>query len=209
MDIRHFLIAPLPLALAACDRPERAPPEPDPIATPAPAPLPQGSPASIMRPSVIEEAKAVEAAPPPAPEPVRVTIGFPEGGATLDAAALAAIDALARRADLADMGPIVLRGHSDAIGSDAANLRVSQRRAEAVRDRLVERGIAEARISIIALGERRPVAPNADRDGGADEAGQRSNRRVEIEVLPPEPAPAPAEQAAEPAAEQDRARPVD
>jgi OOP family OmpA-OmpF porin len=60
-------------------------------------------------------------------------------------------------------------------------------RAEAVRDWLVENGVAEDRIRTIAFGEQNPIAPNARPDGTPDEDGRAANRRVEIEVLTREP----------------------
>ena len=60
--------------------------------------------------------------------------------------------------------------------------RASRARAEAVRDWLVDSGVDEARISLIAFGEQNPVAPNARPDGSPDPVGRAANRRVEIEV---------------------------
>jgi OOP family OmpA-OmpF porin len=67
-------------------------------------------------------------------------------------------------------------GYTDAIGSDAYNLRLSERRARTVRDHLVEQGIAESRIQVRGLGKARPVADNRTPEGRAQ------NRRVEIVV---------------------------
>jgi outer membrane protein OmpA-like peptidoglycan-associated protein len=71
-----------------------------------------------------------------------------------------------------------LVGHTDSIGSDAYNLRLSQRRAEAVRNYLVSRGIAADRIRTDWKGEAEPIAPNTTREGRAQ------NRRVEITIRP-------------------------
>ena len=51
-----------------------------------------------------------------------------------------------------------------------------------MRDWLVDSGVDEARISLIAFGEQNPVAPNARPDGSPDPVGRAANRRVEIEV---------------------------
>ena len=67
--------------------------------------------------------------------------------------------------------------------------------AEAVRDYLVKNGVSRARIDVIALGERRPIAPNAHADGSDDPEGRARNRRVEIEVLLPDTAARPAPEA--------------
>ena len=70
-----------------------------------------------------------------------------------------------------------VEGHTDAVGSDAYNQSLSERRANAVRDVLVNRyGVAAGRISSVGYGESRPVA-----DNGTDE-GRAVNRRVEAQV---------------------------
>lgn len=71
----------------------------------------------------------------------------------------------------------VVEGHTDAVGSDAYNQGLSERRANAVRDVLVnEYGVGGDRVNAVGYGEARPVADNASADGRA------VNRRVEAEV---------------------------
>jgi adhesin transport system outer membrane protein len=70
-------------------------------------------------------------------------------------------------------------GHTDSIGTDAYNDRLSLARAQSVRDYLVSVGIAAQRIRIEGRGEREPVADNKTAEGRA------KNRRVEIKVIPP------------------------
>lgn len=103
-------------------------------------------------------------------------------GADLTQAAQAELATVLASPQMAGGGPITLRGHSDSGGSDTGNLRASQARAEAVRAWLIENGVAEERISVIAFGEQNPVAPNALPDGSPNEEGRAANRRVEIEV---------------------------
>jgi OOP family OmpA-OmpF porin len=70
-----------------------------------------------------------------------------------------------------------VEGHTDAIGSDAYNQGLSERRANAVRDVLVnQHGIDSVRVSSVGYGESRPVADNGS------ESGRAINRRVEAEV---------------------------
>ena len=168
------------LALSACRGPddlgsaaETEPVAADPAAAPSKEPV-----ASIIRPDV---------APDPVvdlpPEPLRLTLTFPQGSALTEDAERQ-LAALVESDAVAEGWPIVLRGHSDAGGSDAANLRVSRRRAETVADWLVERGIERERLRILAFGEQNPVAPNARPDATPDEAGRARNRRVEILVAP-------------------------
>lgn len=71
---------------------------------------------------------------------------------------------------------VVVAGHTDAIGSDAYNLKLSQRRAASVREYLVRGGIDADRLSVKAYGESMPVADNDTDEGRAQ------NRRVELEV---------------------------
>jgi outer membrane protein OmpA-like peptidoglycan-associated protein len=72
----------------------------------------------------------------------------------------------------------VAEGHTDAIGSDAYNQSLSERRAEAVRRYLINGGITPERIRTEGFGESRPVASNETDEGRAQ------NRRVELRVLP-------------------------
>lgn len=67
-------------------------------------------------------------------------------------------------------------GHTDNVGSDAANNLLAVNRADATRDYLMSRGVASKRISIDGRGEHEPIADNATADGRA------KNRRVEIFV---------------------------
>ena len=69
---------------------------------------------------------------------------------------------------------VVVDGYTDSIGSDAYNLKLSERRAEAVRDLMVQKGISASRITTHGYGKSRPVASNNTAEGRAE------NRRVEI-----------------------------
>ena len=68
-------------------------------------------------------------------------------------------------------------GHTDNIGKDAANQKLSEGRAKAVRDDLIERGVAPERIQSEGRGESQPI------DTNDTEEGRQNNRRVEIEIL--------------------------
>ncbi len=72
---------------------------------------------------------------------------------------------------------VLIEGHTDSIGSEAANLELSQRRAEAVRSFLVENGVNPQRITTRGYGEAFPVASNNS------DAGRQKNRRVEVVIL--------------------------
>jgi outer membrane protein OmpA-like peptidoglycan-associated protein len=71
-----------------------------------------------------------------------------------------------------------IAGHTDAIGSDAYNDQLSQRRAQAVGNYLMSRNVNSQRLMMIGGGERYPVATNET------DAGRAQNRRVEISVMP-------------------------
>lgn len=178
------LVAALLAALmAGCERPS---PQPVPTPTPTPAAAKQTQSASIIRPDV-----EVKTAPEPVLSPLRVRIGFDEGGADLSAVAVARLQEALGSDQAKAGGAVTLAGHSDSAGSDEANLAASRKRAEAVRDWLIEHGIAEDRITIVAFGEQNPVAPNALPDGTPDPAGRAQNRRVEVTITPPRTASAP------------------
>ncbi|MBQ4390393.1 MAG: OmpA family protein [Paludibacteraceae bacterium] len=72
---------------------------------------------------------------------------------------------------------IKIMGHTDSVGKDAANQKLSEGRANAVRDDLIERGVAPERIEAIGYGESRPI------DTNDTEEGRQNNRRVEIEIM--------------------------
>ena len=78
---------------------------------------------------------------------------------------------------------MVVEGYTDSQGAAAYNQTLSQQRAQAVRDYLVTRGIADDRITAKGFGPERPIADNATTEGRAN------NRRVEIVVQPATPAP--------------------
>jgi outer membrane protein OmpA-like peptidoglycan-associated protein len=91
-----------------------------------------------------------------------------------------AYDELNRVAKVLNQYPqtnITIAGHTDSTGTEEYNLRLSQRRAEAVKNALVGMGVSAARMTTIGYGESKPVA------GNATEAGKQQNRRVEIRII--------------------------
>ena len=120
------------------------------------------------------------AAPPPAQKTAKGTLytlpgtAFASGSASLAPSALASLRAMFKA--IGAKKKLRVEAHTDDQGSDAANLALSQRRADAVKKALVDSGIAAARISAVGKGEVAPVADNASADGRA------RNRRVEITV---------------------------
>ncbi|WP_462328740.1 photosynthetic reaction center cytochrome PufC [Thiohalocapsa halophila] len=101
---------------------------------------------------------------------------FASGSAALPAGELPDLDRTAEL--LAERPELTARveGHTDSVGSRAINQSLSQQRAEAVMDALVERGVDPARLAAEGVGPDRPIASNATA------AGRSQNRRVEIVV---------------------------
>ena len=93
----------------------------------------------------------------------------PDGKAKLD-------DMVSKLKDVT-LEVVIAVGHTDSIGTDAYNQRLSVRRAESVKAYLVSRGIEANRVYTEGKGEKQPVADNKTREGRA------KNRRVEIEVV--------------------------
>lgn len=173
--------------LSACElRQDGAEEEPEPaitptesVATPTPTPSETASPVnSILRDD--DETSVAVVAPP---QPVNITIPFPDG-ADLSARAERMLVGILDSRALEENWPVVLGGHTDSSGNDQANLRASRSRAEAVAAWLVENGVDDERIVVIGFGEQNPIQPNALPDGTANEAGRRANRRVELRIAP-------------------------
>ncbi|KFE64062.1 Flagellar motor rotation protein MotB [Hyalangium minutum] len=79
-----------------------------------------------------------------------------------------------------ELEKVWIEGHSDERGSNMYNTELSQRRAEAVREYLIKKGVAPGRLDAKGMGRSRPVAPNTT------EAGRAANRRVEFLTTPRE-----------------------
>jgi outer membrane protein OmpA-like peptidoglycan-associated protein len=99
---------------------------------------------------------------------------FSTGSATLTSASRYNIEKLARILNRYDDTNLVIEGHTDTVGSEAANQDLSERRAESVASLLRAYGVVGGRLSTVGYGETRPVATNET------EAGRRLNRRVEV-----------------------------
>jgi len=91
--------------------------------------------------------------------------------------ATAKLDDLVSKLAGVNLEVIVAVGHTDSIGSDAYNDKLSMRRSDAVKQYLVKKGIEANRIYTEGKGERQPVADNKT------DSGRAKNRRVEIEVV--------------------------
>ena len=97
--------------------------------------------------------------------------------AVVKPAGKAKLDDLVGKVKGINLEVIIAVGHTDSVGSDAYNQKLSVRRAEAVKAYLVSKGIEKNRVYTEGKGEKQPVASNKTKEGRA------KNRRVEIEVV--------------------------
>ncbi|MEJ8821014.1 outer membrane protein OmpA [Variovorax humicola] len=134
------------------------------VPAPPPAPVP---PAAVVPPPAVAASKVTFAAD--AFFDFDKSVLKPEGRAKLDD--------LVSKIKGVNLEVIIAVGHTDSIGSDAYNQRLSVRRAESVKAYLVSKGIERNRVYTEGKGEKQPVADNRTKEGRA------KNRRVEIEVV--------------------------
>ncbi|MBL7872904.1 MAG: PD40 domain-containing protein [Cyclobacteriaceae bacterium] len=78
---------------------------------------------------------------------------------------------------------IEMGSHTDSIASDAYNIQLSQRRAEATVNYLIKKGIDPARLVAKGYGESKPIARNTNPDGSDNPVGRQRNRRTEFKIL--------------------------
>ena len=120
-------------------------------------------------------------APKPAPVAEKVTLAadvlFDFDKSVLKPEGKSKLDDLATKVKAINLEVVIAIGHTDSIGSDAYNQKLSVRRAESVKAYLVSKGVEPNRIYTEGKGEKQPVASNKIKDG------RQKNRRVEIEVI--------------------------
>ena len=97
--------------------------------------------------------------------------------AVLKAEGKAKLDDLVGKVKGINLEVIIAVGHTDSVGSDAYNQKLSVKRSDAVKAYLVSKGIEKNRVYTEGKGEKQPVADNKT------SAGRSKNRRVEIEVV--------------------------
>jgi outer membrane protein OmpA-like peptidoglycan-associated protein len=102
---------------------------------------------------------------------------FSSGQSTLSARARDEVGRIAAVLSQFPERSISVEGHTDAVGSEVANQRLSEQRAEAVRAALIAQGVDPGRVDMVGYGESRPAAENDTAQGRAQ------NRRVEIVIL--------------------------
>ena len=132
--------------------------------------------------------KAPPPPPPPPPAPAKpkpvaekVTLAadvlFDFDKAVLKPEGKSKLDDLAGKVKAINLEVVIAIGHTDSIGSDAYNQKLSVRRAESVKAYLVSKGVEPNRVYTEGKGKKQPVASNKTKDG------RQKNRRVEIEVI--------------------------
>jgi outer membrane protein OmpA-like peptidoglycan-associated protein len=119
------------------------------------------------------------AAPPPPPVKKKIVLrsvhfDFDKSGIRPDAVPV--LDEAVQLLKEDPAVPVLVQGHTDSVGSDAYNVKLSVRRADAVKEYLVSHGIATSRLRAEGLGESQPVASNDTAEG------RQQNRRVELHV---------------------------
>ena len=112
-------------------------------------------------------------APPPAQ---RFILYFQPGTTTLTPESQALLERALGAATARSGGDIVITGHTDRVGARESNDALSRRRAQLLRDLLINRGFPADRIEAVGRGEREPAVPTAD------EVDEPRNRRVVIDV---------------------------
>jgi OOP family OmpA-OmpF porin len=166
-------------AIADCD-PDYAP-------KPARVEAPARPAAPAVEPRIVEAPRApvaVAAAPIPEPAPVRarqsITLGadasFDTGKADLKSDGQAKLDQLVAKLKDVSFDAITITGHTDNVGGEAANQKLSLRRANAVKQYLSSHGIDGSKIKTTGRGKTSPVADNKTAQGRA------RNRRVEVVI---------------------------
>ena len=129
---------------------------------------PEGEPEAATAPYVPPPAQAV------APAPKSYLVFFDFNKSDLTSQAVAIVNQAAANAGPAKVTQLTVTGHTDTVGSDAYNMRLSRRRAESVAAQLEKDGIPSSEIQIVAKGKRDLLVPTAD---GVREP---QNRRVQI-----------------------------
>jgi outer membrane protein OmpA-like peptidoglycan-associated protein len=141
-------------------------------AAPPPPPAPPPAPPAEPEPA------------PPAPAPRRIIlrgVNFDYDKSNIKSQFVPILDEAAQTLkDNPDI-TVSVEGHTDSIGSDEYNQRLSERRAQAVKQYLVSKGIASSRLSTVGKGELEPIASNTE-DGRDNPEGRAMNRRAELKI---------------------------
>lgn len=168
-------------------RPAEAPPKAAAPPSPPPAPPPPPPPKDSDGDGVLDPSDqcpdtprgtAVDAVGCPRKGSITLQgVTFEFNSATLTAASRPVLDDVAADLKKYPRLRVELQGHTDSVGADAYNLRLSQKRADAVREYLVSQGVGADQLAAKGYGETQPTADNTS------EAGRAENRRVVMHVV--------------------------
>jgi OOP family OmpA-OmpF porin len=164
-------------AVVGCDLPLCTPPE---ELKDGKCVLPPAPPAPVTPPPVVTPPAPVKpAAPVVSAEKVSFAADafFDFDKAVLKPEGKAKLDEVVSKLNTINLEVIIGVGHTDSVGTDAYNDKLSLRRADAVKAYLISKGVEANRVYSEGKGEKQPVADNKTADGRA------KNRRVEIEVV--------------------------
>jgi len=148
----------------------------------------EAPPAPVVRPAPPPPPPAPPPPPPPAPRIEKITLDsnvlFVFGKADLKPEGKAAIDSqvIGKLAQIQKLEVVIVTGHTDRIGSDAANQKLSEERAKTVGDYLASKGVDKAKIQTIGMGETQPVVKCDQKNQKELIACLQPNRRVDVEV---------------------------
>ena len=165
----------------ACDGALK-PPAPAPAAAPAPAPAmapppPPAAPAPTPAPAAVVAPVVVPAAPVSEKVTFAADAFFDFDKSVLKPEARAKLDDLVAKTGAVALEVIIAVGHTDSVGTDGYNQKLSVQRSDAVKAYLVGKGIEKNRVYTEGKGEKQPVADNKTGEGRS------KNRRVEVEVV--------------------------
>ena len=164
------------MAIEACD-PDLVPKPPAPAPAPPAAPPPPPAPAPAPP-------------PPPAPQVQKITLAskalFDFDKAVLKPEGMRAIDTeiISKLKDVQKLELVLVTGHTDPIGTQAYNQKLSERRADAVRNYLVSKGVPKDKIETLGMGKTQPIPGVVCNQKNLKEriACYAPDRRVEVEV---------------------------
>lgn len=135
---------------------------PAPVATPAPVKV---TPAPVVEKVEVKVEK------------VNLHINFETDSAKIDKASVPRVEKFSTFLKKAPSYKAEIIGHTDSTASDAYNDKLSNNRANAVKDMIIQNGVAADRVSAVGKGEKEPVATNKTKEGRAE------NRRIEAQLI--------------------------
>ena len=146
------------------------------------------APAPVAKPAATAPAPAPAPAPAATPQVQKITLDskvlFDFDKAVLKPEGKTAIDSqvVGKLSQVQKLEVVLVTGYTDRLGSDAYNQKLSERRADAVRDYLVSKGVDKAKIETIGMGEKQPVVQCDQKNRTELIACLQPNRRVTVEV---------------------------